>query len=97
MQASRSSDMTILFMPVYDAAHPMMGGMGNNYSDLRWYGSPDSHPAVQPRSMAQPVKPSSAGAQVDTLPPEGASGGAATSQDGRLAGTCQPAPNAGVL
>jgi len=83
---------TILFVPVYDDAHPMMNGMGNGGSDLRWFSDPDSHPAVRPRPgarpPAQPNQPASAGAQVDAP---------ATLQVARASERCPLTPNGGTV
>lgn len=81
--------MTILFIPVYDDAHPMMpgAGAGNGNDDLHWFSDPDSHPAVRPRRAAQPAAqpaaPSSAGARVESYaPPGGGTGVAQMAADG---------------
>ena len=83
--------MTILFIPVYDDAHPMMNGMGNSYNELRWFSDPDSHPAVRPRPAVQPAAPASSGARIDAP-----AGDATGSVSGAMPGPCRLAPNQGT-
>jgi hypothetical protein len=91
MQGARGTT-TILFVPVYDNAHPVMSGMGDNRSDVRWFGDPDSHPAVRPRPgarpPAQPNQPVSAGAQIEAP----ASGTRQAARD-----RCRLEPNGGTV
>ena len=93
VQGSRGTT-TILFLPVYDSEHPVMNGMGDNRSDVRWFGDPDSHPAVRPRPgarpPAQPNQPASAGAQIDA-PALG------VLQAGRAPERCRLEPNGGTV